>query len=139
MNPQDFVRKFALRLKLHKVGGGAVHHVALLIKALDVQGIKCKMVKGYCVVPETKESCDHYWAQTDEGLDLDVAFEVARLRSPDMGNIHPVLLDTVPEGFQKTDKDEILIRDDNERLFELYNSNPKLFWSECPVKNFKLT
>lgn len=138
MNPQDFVRKLALRLKMHKVEGTAVHHVALLIRALDVQGVKCKMVRGYCVIPVTKEACNHYWARTEEGLDLDVAFEVAKLRSPELEAMHPVLLETLPEGIERSDKNELLITDENERLFELFNADPKKFWIESPVKKFKL-
>lgn len=138
MNPQDFVRKLALRLKMHKVEGTAVHHVALLIRSLEAQGIKSEMVRGYCVIPVTKEACDHYWARTEEGLDLDVAFEVAKLRSPELEAMHPVLLDSLPEGLTRTDKDEILIRDENERLYELFNSDPKKFWLESPTKKFRV-
>jgi hypothetical protein len=123
---------------MHKVEGTAVHHVALLIRALDVQGVKCKMVRGYCVIPVTKEACDHYWARTEEGLDLDVAFEVAKLRSPELEAMHPVLLETLPEGIERSDKNELLITDENERLFDLFNADPKKFWIESPVKKFKL-
>jgi hypothetical protein len=123
---------------MHKVEGTAVHHVALLIRALDVQGVKCKMVRGYCVIPVTKEACNHYWARTEEGLDLDVAFEVAKLRSPELEAMHPVLLETLPEGIERSDKNELLITDENERLFELFNADPKKFWIESPVKKFKL-
>jgi hypothetical protein len=123
---------------MHKVEGTAVHHVALLIRALDVQGVKCKMVRGYCVIPVTKEACNHYWARTEEGLDLDVAFEVAKLRSPELEAMHPVLLETLPEGIERSDKNELLITDENERLFDLFNADPKKFWIESPVKKFKL-
>jgi hypothetical protein len=138
MNPQDFVRKLALKLKMHKVGGTAVHHVALLIRALEAQGTKSEMVRGYCVIPATKEACDHYWVRTEEGLDLDVAFEVAKLRSPELETLHPVLLETLPEGLVRSDKDEILIRDENERLFELFRSDQKKFWLESPTKKFRV-
>jgi hypothetical protein len=57
------------------------------------------MIKGYCVVFESKEVCEHYWVRDVEtGLDLDVAFEVAKLKSPELQTLHPVLLETIPRG-----------------------------------------
>lgn len=138
MNLEDFVHRMALRIKMHKVPGTAVHHVALLKKALELQGVKCEMKRGFCVIPQTKEACDHYWVQTEEGLDLDVAFEVACLRSPELKSLSTILLSELPEGLTRSDADEILIRDDNERLFDLFKSDPKKFWTESPAKNFKV-
>ena len=124
--------RLALRLKLHRVGGGVVHHVALLKKTLDQQGILSRMIKGYCVIEDTKEACEHYWVRTDEGLDLDVAFAVARLKNHELMALEPVLLETLPPGLTRSDSAEILILDENRRLFELFESDPKAFWREAP-------
>lgn len=132
----------ALRIKMHNVSGNVVHHAALLKKHLDHQGIKSEMVKGFCVIPETKEACGHYWIrELNSGLDLDVGFEVAKLRSPELQALHPVLLESIPPGMTRSDEKETMIREDNERLFELYQRDPKAFWREAPrdVTSFRTT
>jgi hypothetical protein len=127
---------------MHNVSGNVVHHAALLKKHLDHQGIKSEMVKGFCVIPETKEACGHYWIRDlNSGLDLDVGFEVAKLRSPELQALHPVLLESIPPGMTRSDEKETMIREDNERLFELYQRDPKAFWREAPrdVTGFRTT
>ena len=136
------LRRLALRIKMHNVSGNVVHHAALLKKHLDHQGIKSEMVKGFCVIPETKEACEHYWIRDlNSGLDLDVGFEVAKLRSPELQALHPVLLESIPPGMTRSDEKETMIREDNERLFELYQRDPKAFWREAPrdVTSFRTT
>jgi hypothetical protein len=129
----EVVTRLALRLKMHNVGGNVVHHVALLKKALDLQGIKSKMIKGYCVIEETKEACEHYWVRDlATGLDFDIAFAVARLRSPELMALKPVLLDSLPPGLTRSDLEATQILQENSRLFQLYESSPKDFWHEAP-------
>jgi hypothetical protein len=128
----EITNRLALRLKLHHIGGGVVHHVALLKKTLEQQGISSRMIKGFCVIEDTKEACEHYWVRTDEGLDLDVAFAVARLKNPELMALEPVLLETLPPGLIRSDSAEILILDENRRLFELLESDPRAFWREAP-------
>lgn len=128
----EIMTRLALRLKLHRVGGCVVHHVAILKRALEQQGIASQMVKGYCVIEDSKEACEHYWVRTEEGLDLDVAFAVARLKNPELMALEPVLLETLPPGLTRSDSGEILILDENRRLFELFESDPKAFWREAP-------
>lgn len=125
------LKRFAMRIKLHKVGGSVVHHCALLQRALEHEGIKARVVKGICIVPRTREICEHYWVRTeDDGLDLDIGYEVGCLYSPELMAVDTVLLDTVPEGFTKPETDP-----ENIRLFELYMSDPRTFWLEAPMKN----
>lgn len=129
----DFVRRMALRLKLRKIGGTVVHHVALLKRALDQQGIQTRMIKGYCVIFETKESCDHYWIREENtGLDIDIAFQVACLKTPELMALRPVLVETLPPGLNRSDETEILIREENNRLFDLFQEDPKEFWRAAP-------
>ena len=140
------MERLALRLKLHKVSGTVVHHAAILKKSLDQQGTRCEMVKGFCVIPETKEACEHYWVRVDLGdgqfLDLDIGFEVAKLRSPELQALHPVLLlslDSHLGTLARSDENEFVIRRENERLFELFQRDPKAFWREAPrdVREFR--
>ena len=135
------LRRFALRIKLHNVSGNVVHHVALLKRYLEQKGVPCHVVKGFCVIPETKEACEHYWLRTEEGLDLDIGFEVAKLRNCELQALHPVLLESMPSGMTRSDEKEFLIRDENERLFELLQRDPKAFWREAPqdVRAFQMT
>jgi hypothetical protein len=127
----EIVKRLALRIKLRNLSGSVVHHVALLKRALEHQGYEALMVKGYCVIPETKEACEHYWVRVGE-LDLDVGFTVARLRNPELMALSPLLLETLPDGLNRSDTEEILIREENSRLFDLYQSDPKAFWREAP-------
>ena len=129
----EIVTRLALRLKMHNVGGNVVHHVALLKKALDLQGIKSQLIKGYCVIEETKEACEHYWVRDlGTGLDFDIAFAVARLRSPELMALKPVLLDSLPPGLTRSDQEATQILQENSRLFQLFESSPKDFWREAP-------
>ena len=133
MNLDDIVHRTALRLKLNKVSGSVVHHVAILKRGLENNGIKCKMMKGYCVIPTTLEACAHYWVrEVSSGLDFDIGFKVACLKSPELQVFTPVLLETLPDGVKRSDADEILIKADNEDLFDLYHKNEREFWKQAP-------
>lgn len=135
-DPIEFTKRIALRLKVHKIGGNVVHHVAILKRALDQQKIACEMVKGFCVIMESKEVCEHYWIRVGTehapALDLDVAFAVAKLKSPELQALYPVLLEACPPGLTHSDEKEVLIREENSRLFELFQRDSKAFWREAP-------
>lgn len=130
---EDVVKQAALRLKIHNVQGTVVHHLALLKRSLDQKGAKTVMVKGWCVIEQTKEACEHYWLrEVDTGLDMDLGFAVAKLRTPELAALHPVLLESLPPGLTRSDSEETLIRAENSRLFDLFQENPKAFWRESP-------
>ena len=132
-DPIEFTKRVALRLKVHKIGGTVVHHVALLKRALDQKRVACEMVKGFCVIMESKEVCEHYWIRVGTpALDLDVAFAVATLKSPELQALYPVLLESCPPGLTHSDEKEVLIREENSRLFELFQRDSKAFWREAP-------
>jgi hypothetical protein len=123
------IRRFAMRMKLYKVGGSPVHHCAILVKHLAQVGIASKIIKGYCVTPG--EICEHFWVRTrDEGLDLDIAFEMACLYTPDLKDINKMLLEQIPEELKDV---EVIKADESATLFELYETDPKTFWSESPL------
>lgn len=130
---EDVVKQAALRLKIHNVPGTVIHHLALLKRSLDQKGAKTVMVKGWCVIEQTKEACEHYWLrEVDTGLDMDLGFAVAKLRTPELAALHPVLLESLPLGLTRSDSEETLIRAENSRLFDLFQENPKAFWRESP-------
>lgn len=129
----EVVKQAALRLKIHNVPGTVIHHLALLKRSLDQKGTKTVMVKGWCVIEQTKEACEHYWLRDEEtGLDMDLGFAVAKLRTPELAALHPVLLENLPPGLTRSDSEETLIRAENSRLFDLFQENPKAFWRESP-------
>lgn len=130
----EVVKQAALRLKIHNVPGTVIHHLALLKRSLDQKGTAdTVMVKGWCVIEQTKEACEHYWLRdVKTGLDLDLGFAVAKLRTPELAALHPVLLESLPPGLVRSDSEETLIRAENSRLFDLFQENPKAFWRESP-------
>ncbi|BAT22371.1 hypothetical protein [Yellowstone lake phycodnavirus 2] len=141
MNLEDLVRRTALRIKLNKVGGSIIHHIALLKRGLENNKVQCEMIQGFCIIPQTKEACTHYWLrETETGLDLDVGFAVACLRTPELAAIHPVLLEELPEGMTRSDEGELTITSENQALFDLYHKDPKDFWRQAPsdVKGFSI-
>jgi hypothetical protein len=130
---EEVVKQAALRLKVHNVPGTVIHHLALLKRSLDQKGTKTIMVKGWCVIEQTKEACEHYWLrEVETGLDMDLGFTVAKLRTPELAALHPVLLENLPQGLTRSDSEETLIRAENSRLFDLFQENPKAFWRESP-------
>ena len=130
---EEVVKQAALRLKIHNVPGTVIHHLALLKRSLDQKGTETVMIKGWCVIEQTKEACEHYWLrEVKTGLDLDLGFTVAKLRTPELAALHPVLLESLPPGLVRSDSEETLIRAENSRLFDLFQENPKAFWRESP-------
>ena len=129
----ETVKQAALRLKVHNVPGTVIHHLALLKRSLDQKGVKTSVIKGWCVIEQTKEACEHYWLrEVDTGLDMDLGFAVAKLRTPELAALHPVLLENLPPGLTRSDSEETLIRAENSRLYDLFQENPKAFWRESP-------
>lgn len=129
-------RRFALRLKLHKVKGSVVHHCALFQRMLAAQGTSAHVIRGFCVVPQTREICEHFWVRTDkEGLDFDIGYAVGCLQTPELASVDTILLTEPPDGFTKPDTDP-----ENLRLFDLYQTDPKTFWADAPVevRNFNV-
>lgn len=129
----ESVKRIAMRMKLRKVEGSVVHHCALLCKLLDV---KAHVVKGFCVSPG--DVCEHYWVRTDEeGLDLDIGMAYATLFSPELATMRTMLLEEIPPELATI---EVKKQEDNARLYELYVTDPKTFWSEAPpsIRTFRL-
>jgi hypothetical protein len=135
------LKRIAQRIKLNKVGGSVVHHCAILMKYLATRKIEARVVHGYCISPN--EICEHYWVRTEpEGLNLDIGYEIACLYSPELLALNTVLLEDFPVGLKDKEgkEPEILRQEDNQRIFELYETGPKTFWREAPmtVKTFSI-
>lgn len=127
-------RRLALRIRLHKLPGSLVHHQALLHKHIEKSGTKCTFIQGYALSPVDKMACWHCWVSDAQGNEYDITtYSVGEvLRS-----------DSVPEGYQRAEfQDERgkLILDENQRLYELFVTEPKKFWDEAPpkVKSFRV-
>ena len=134
------VKRIAMRMKLHKVTGTVVHHCAILKKLLAEKGVDSKVIHGYCISPG--EVCEHYWVRTiDEGLDLDIGYELACLYNPELLALKTVLMEDFPIDLKGADgkEPEVLRQEDNQRIFELYETDPVTFWKESPkdVKTFR--
>lgn len=128
----DIVKNTALKIKLRNISGSIVHHVAILKRVMDARGIPVEMVKGYCIIENTKEACEHYWVRSREGLDFDIGFAVACMRTPELMALIPVLLETLPPGLIRSDQEATEILTENSRLFQLHQEDPKAFWREAP-------
>ena len=129
------VKRLAMLMKLRKISGTVVHHCAILRKLMAESGIETKIVKGYCVSPG--EVCEHYWVRTiEESLDMDIGLEVAKLYTPDLADMQTMLLEELPTELASV---KVLKQEDNERLYELYQTDPKTFWNESPksVRTFR--
>ena len=64
----DIVKRTALQLKLRRTTGTIIHHIAIMKRILDQKGAKTEMMKGWCVIPETKEACEHYWLRDSDKI-----------------------------------------------------------------------
>lgn len=121
---EDQVRRFAMRIKLHRLGGTVVHHCALLRRILPFES---QIVKGYCISPG--DICEHYWVRIGD-LNLDIGYEVACLYTPELKDLKTMLVEEIPAELKNV---EVKRQDDNQRLYELYLLDPATFWSESPV------
>jgi hypothetical protein len=127
----DILKRTANRIKLHKISGSVVHHCAILKKILPGNS---RIVHGYCVSPG--EICEHFWVQTEDGLNLDIGYAVACLFSPELSDMKTFLTEDFPMELENV---EVLRQPENQKLFELYETSPVLFWKEAPkdVRTFR--
>lgn len=116
-----FIKRFVLRLKLHKQLGDAVQNCAMFLKyELNKEG---QIVQGFAVT-ETGEKLQYYWVEDSSGEVYDVCFEIARLNNPVIENLKYKLLKECWESFDKDDH--------NQELFKLYRDEPSKFWKSVP-------
>lgn len=118
------MKRFAMRIKLHRIGGTVVHHCALLRRTLSYDS---EFIKGYCISPG--DICEHYWLRIGD-LNLDIGYEIACLYTPELRNLQTMLVEEIPEELKNI---EVKRQEDNERLYELYMKDPGTFWSESPA------
>lgn len=129
------VKRMAKIMKLNNVDGTVVHHCAIVVKYLTQKRINARIIHGYCISPG--EICEHYWVRVNpEGLDLDIGYELACLWNPELMTLQTVLTEDFPVGLKGPDGKEpdVLRQEDNQILFELYETDPKTFWFDAPMK-----
>jgi hypothetical protein len=116
----DVSKRFALRLKLHKVQCSIVHQNALLQRTIPGS----QLVQGYSLC--AKEACWHCWVVSPDGTIYDVG------KSLDIQYTYSY---TIPEGYTEMKHDQL---DENKRLYTEYMEDRKKFWAEAPqaVKKF---
>lgn len=116
----DLSKRFALRLKLHKVQCSIVHQNALLKRAVP----NSRLVEGYSLCED--QACWHCWVVGPDGTIYDVG------KSLDISYTYS---DTIPEGYKEMKHDQL---EENKSLYKLYIDDPKQFWKNAPssVNNF---
>ena len=116
----DISKRFALRLKLHKVNCSIVHQNALLKRAVA----NSRLVEGYSLCD--KEACWHCWVVGPDGVIYDVGKSL---------NISYTYSDTIPEGYNEMKHEQL---EENKSLYKLYIDDQKMFWKNAPssVNNF---
>jgi hypothetical protein len=115
------VKRFALRLKLHKKVGDAVQNCGMFLR--DVLKKKGEIVQGFAVT-DGGEKLQYYWVEDTEGVVYDVCFEFAKLNSP---AVESLKYELVKELWDTYDKD-----DHNQELFKLYRDEASKFWKLVP-------
>lgn len=119
------LRRFALRLKLHKKTGDAVQNCAVFLR--DELKRKGSIIQGYAVT-EDGEKIQYYWVEDDKGDVYDVCFEFAKLNNPVVENLKYTLSKECFDSFNKDDH--------NQELFKLYLDEPSKFWKTVPRMKF---
>lgn len=133
------MERLVKRMKLHKVSGTIVHHCALMVKYLEHESLKAKIIKGWCIYGQ--EVCTHYWVQDEHGTVYDIGYSLGCLYNPELMAYTPRLCDLEPVGLKFADENELALKTEHERQYDLYNENRSTFWRESPndVRVFKLT
>lgn len=121
----ETVKRLALKMKMYKVEGTPMHHTALCYLMLRRTIGDVKIVSGYAISGD-KECCRHFWVEDSEGSRYDVAYELGCLYSPELKALPVEMTHQIPAEYQ------LMPGEENQNLFEMFQSNPKQFWQECP-------
>ena len=115
------IKRYALRLKMHKKAGDAVHSCAMVLR--DILKKKGTIVQGYAIT-EYGEKLQYYWVESEDGEIYDICFEIAKLKEPSIGTMKFSLLKEAPNEFDKDDH--------NQELFKQYQDEASKFWKSVP-------
>lgn len=126
------------KMRLHKINVPVVYQCAVLQTWLKKQGIESEVVQGYVTIMNTG-SCRHYWVETPDGTQYDIATAIGARFAPELTK-YAMKLVRDPGNVKRFDEDEKSqkIVKENESLYELYVSEPKKFWTEKPKDLNKL-
>jgi len=119
------------RMKLHRVTGTIVHHCALMIKYLEREGVKARIVKGWCVYGQ--EVCTHYWVKDERENVYDIGYELGCLYNSELMAYTPRLCEIEPVGLVFADANELALKLEHERQYDLFNEDRAAFWRESPA------
>lgn len=126
------------KLRLHKITVPVVYQCAILQTYLKKQGIESEVVQGYVTIMNTG-SCRHYWVETSDGTQYDIASALGARFAPEMSK-YVMKLVRDPGNVKRFDEDQESqqIVKQNEALYELFINDPKKFWTEKPKSLSKL-
>lgn len=106
-----------------------------------LKGLKCDMIKGYVMNPDTKKYMDHIWIEAD-GIIYDstkpILENFINIRVSDMEYSKEI-----PNGYLASNRDneeDIEITDKLLHNYKFYMSNPDKFWKDSPawIKKIRL-
>lgn len=120
------VKRFVLKMKLHKITVSPVYQCALLAGFLSRNGSTATVVQGYITLGN--QAVRHYWVHA-HGSDIDIVSQLSKT--------------PIPFQLERTIDDTVEVRAEGnlyDSQFELYTSDAKQFWKERPqcLRNFKI-
>jgi hypothetical protein len=122
----QLVKRFGLKMRLHKITVSPVYQCALLVGFLNRSGHSAEIVQGYITLGN--QAVRHYWVQAD-GSDIDIVTQLSKT--------------PIPFQLERTIDETVEVRQEGnlyDSQFELYTTNAKEFWKEraqC-LRNFKI-
>lgn len=122
----QLVKRFGLKMKLHKITVTPVYQCALLVGFLTRNGFSAEIVQGYITLGN--QAVRHYWVHAD-GSDIDIVTQLAKT--------------PIPFQLERTIDETVEVRPEGnlyDSQFELYTTDAKEFWKQRPqcLRNFRI-
>ena len=137
MYPTDIQKRLALKLKLNKIDNCGLTAPILLNEILAKQGLKTRLVQGYCSL--SGDTCWHVWVEiqmSEHGSPqkLDIGYTIACLQDQEFEKCEMILHTTLAPGAKTPQKDT-----ESVDMWEIYQKDSKEFWKKQPTKvqNFR--
>lgn len=131
MYPTDIQKRLALKLKLNKIDNCGLTAPILLNEILAKQGLKTRLVQGYCSLSE--DTCWHVWVEI-EHQKLDIGYTIACLNDKEFEKCSMILHTGLAPGAKPPQQDT-----ESVDMWEIYQKDSKEFWKKQPIKvqNFR--
>ena len=124
----EHLRKFCLKYRVKKINCSVIHQCALFIGYLKRNGISgAKMIKGFCVCANA--ACRHFWVDVNSRT-VDVAREISIFHTPELRYLPTKLQIDMDDSMKRIDMEDPKIVEENERLFGIWEEDPKMFWKD---------